>query len=558
MTTDAVPQPVRRAIVSLFGGSQPLGRHTITDDEGRFEFEALPAAKYEISAARPSFVPIAYGATRPGRPGTPLAVKAGQSITGVLVLLARGAVITGVVRDAEGDPITGIEVRVERSGINAAMGKARVSVVTDDQGVYRAYGLAAGSYVVSARPPSTGGVSSIPTDAEVDVALRELQRRRGVGSPNPSGVPSKPATARAAGPDATARVHDLVPVYHPSVFTQEETIPVTVATGEERSAIDVTVQMMSTSTVAGQIQTADGRLPPNVHLSLTKASAQGTPVTVTTTVQKDGTFRFSSVTPGRYLVVARAMSQEMVRASLGFPPTGIEAASVGPCSFAAQNVTVNGSDITDLSLTVKPCFRITGRVEFVESALKRPPNFTAVRLTWLPDVSTGTPMLVPSRVPPAVAPDGTFLLGEWGEVLPGSYHFRAELTGSEPGRGWWMQTATADGRDILDAPLEISPDNPATINVIFAFTDRHTSLSGVLQTASGQAATDYTILVFTVNREWWRPPFRRVATTRPATDGQYVFNDLPPGEYYLAAMNDFAPDDWRDPTFLAEAVSASL
>ena len=121
-----------------------------------------------------------------------------------------------------------------------------------------------------------------------------------------------------------------------------------------------------------------------------------------------------------------------------------------------------------------------------------------------------------------------------------------------------MQTATADGRDILDAPLEISPDNPATINVIFAFTDRHTSLSGVLQTASGQAATDYTILVFTVNREWWRPPFRRVATTRPATDGQYVFNDLPPGEYYLAAMNDFAPDDWRDPTFLAEAVSASL
>ena len=39
-----------------------LGHHTITDDEGRFEFASLPAGRYMLSAARPTYVTIAYGA----------------------------------------------------------------------------------------------------------------------------------------------------------------------------------------------------------------------------------------------------------------------------------------------------------------------------------------------------------------------------------------------------------------------------------------------------------------------------------------------------------------
>jgi hypothetical protein len=83
-------------------------------------------------------------------------------------------------------------------------------------------------------------------------------------------------------------------------------------------------------------------------------------------------------------------------------------------------------------------------------------------------------------------------------------------------------------------------------------------LTGQLEVAAGRPAIDLTVLAFSTNRDWWRAPFRRIRTARPDTKGEYRFPDLPPGEYYVVALTDLAPDDWRDPMFLEGAASQAL
>jgi hypothetical protein len=86
------PQPVRRAVVTLTGPDLRPSRGAVTDDEGRFTIANLPAGRFTLTVSRASYVTSVYGAKRPGRPGTPLNITAGASITDLTVRLWRGAV----------------------------------------------------------------------------------------------------------------------------------------------------------------------------------------------------------------------------------------------------------------------------------------------------------------------------------------------------------------------------------------------------------------------------------------------------------------------------------
>jgi hypothetical protein len=45
---------------------------------------------------------------------------------------------------------------------------------------------------------------------------------------------------------------------------------------------------------------------------------------------------------------------------------------------------------------------------------------------------------------------------------------------------------------------------------------------------------------------------------RPSTAGRYAFSDLPPGDYFLAAVRVPAGQDWREPDFLEKVVAISV
>jgi hypothetical protein len=135
-------------------------------------------------------------------------------------------------------------------------------------------------------------------------------------------------------------------------------------------------------------------------------------------------------------------------------------------------------------------------------------------------------------------------------LMPGRYR----VTASAP--GWTLSSVTAQGREALDVPIEVTAGEDVT-GAVATFTDRRTTLDGRLQAPDGSAAPDYTVVVFASDSRYWTPYSRRIQATRPSSDGRYSFTDLPAGEYRIAAVVDPEPGQWFDPEFLRALVNAS-
>src|SRR5690606_34942098 len=101
--------PVRRGRVTLSGAELRGGRTTFTDDQGQFSFQLLPAGRFFVTASKPGFIDVSFGAKRPGRPGTPIQLLEGQRVEKVTIAIPRGGVITGVVVDENGEPAPGTQ-----------------------------------------------------------------------------------------------------------------------------------------------------------------------------------------------------------------------------------------------------------------------------------------------------------------------------------------------------------------------------------------------------------------------------------------------------------------
>jgi hypothetical protein len=80
----------------------------------------------------------------------------------------------------------------------------------------------------------------------------------------------------------------------------------------------------------------------------------------------------------------------------------------------------------------------------------------------------------------------------------------------------------------------------------------------VLQSASGQPATPYSIVALPADRSLWRARSRRIASARPSTSGRFVFPNLPAGAYLITALTDLDPLDLVDMAFLEQLAASGL
>jgi hypothetical protein len=145
-------------------------------------------------------------------------------------------------------------------------------------------------------------------------------------------------------------------------------------------------------------------------------------------------------------------------------------------------------------------------------------------------------------------------------VTPGKYVISGVVPtqpGSGPAPPWRIGSAVFKGKDVLDFPFEVLP-NEDIAEAVVTFTDATQEIAGSLQDASGRPAPDYTIVVFAADKSFWTLNSRRVRTARPGTDGRFTVTGLPPGDYRMAAVVDVSPAEINDPAFLEQIGSASF
>jgi len=462
-------RPVGGAYVSVVptGPNRTPSRATeqiipsMTDSDGAYELTGLAPGNYRVLAVK--ITASLLGEVRP----TVASLRDGQALDGADITLERTSGITGTIVDAYGEPMEGVTVQLwqRRTGGGRALLLPVPGVAsrrTDDRGRYRLFGAIPGSFYVVA----------------TDAATR---------------------------------------VYHPGTATIAEALPVRIERGRDTAAVDVTFVETRGGRIQGFAVDAAGQ-PVKSPVVLVDSHRSGfpTPAQRTAAVAADGSFTFSNVPPGDYVVQATVGTDSR------------------PEQFGMQYVTVTEGEAPPLVVRTLPGTRLSGRIrlEGDTSAI----SFNRFGLNT--HVTDWDYAKIGSTSPPAVVlEDGAFEM----TGLHGSKH----LVGSAP-EGWWLKSVDIAAVDASEQPFPFGAGGQSHDNVVATFADTGAEIGGGVR-AGGQPAVEYSVLIFSTDRNRWWAPSGYVRLARPAPDGRFRVASLPPGDYYIAAVDRFDIDtEWLD------------
>lgn len=532
LVKDHQGQPVRRSTVAITGDMR-LTRSTVTDNEGRFAFAELPAGRFTVSAEKPGYPQMSYGAKRAYRAGAGVFLQDGAHAEGLTLTLPRGAVMTGTVYDELGAPMAGVpvmawEVRTSLGGERTlGLVGETVTVNTDDRGVYRLFGLPAGDFTVGTSWYYHGQPYEVrlPTAAEYKAAFQPA-------TPPVGGAAARPPAQPAPEPPR----YNYSPVFAPGVLDPLAADTFSLAPGEVREGIDLRMQFQPMSRIEGTVVNPGGSAA-SYRLSITRRSpVQALNTSSVSRTNANGRFVSGSLSPGPYTVMVETPG------SAG-----------SPSLWAMADVIVGNGEPSMVTLTLQPAVVVTGRLVFVEGGLP------------LPDLSKVVVSVIPVG---AIRPQTETKVDATGAVsisgiIPGPYVLRASVPGPAPASAaaaWTLASVTVGTANVTDRPFDVTP--AGVPDLVIGFTDQISELSGSLTTPAGAPETDYFIIALPADRVYWTPSSRRIVSTRPDASGRYSFRGLPAGDYRLAVTTDLVPLDLREVSTLeplaAQSVPVSL
>lgn len=555
----AAPTPTR-------GTGAPTANKVIADGQGRFVFTDLAKGSYAISATKRGYIDGMFGRRRVNGPGQMVVLAESERLADLRIPIWKNGAIGGTITDDIGEPMVNVPVRVLQRTFVA--GKRRLAaagaiVKTDDRGVYRIGALAPGEYIVVV--PSTqitapesivnlyqtsrmsdmdlySDFSTSGSEAALNALSSQAAVRIGDLAFTSSAFQGLSGTRSAvtSGPSTNGRMFVFPTQYYPASLTTTQALAIVVAPGEAHSGVDLQLKLVPTSRLSGIVRGPDG--PLSLTLSLLPVGEEGSAgiaiEAALSTSDALGRFTFLGVPAGQYEL--RAMKT---------PPSATRGGGPGPgpssqTLWAVQTVAVESSDVRDMTVMLRPGFRITGRAD-----VERTTN-SAVPQTLRPgtvESADGRPL--PSTTLTRASFDENFAFSTF-QLPAGQYLLRFPA----PPPGFALKGAMLDGRNVVNVPVALDRDRSGLVVI---FTDKPSELYGQVQNASGIADPTATVLIVpgdvmsTATGGDPTAPFRAVRVER---DGSYRVTGLQAGSYLITAVPDEATSDWQDPRILATLV----
>jgi hypothetical protein len=137
-------------------------------------------------------------------------------------------------------------------------------------------------------------------------------------------------------------------------------------------------------------------------------------------------------------------------------------------------------------------------------------------------------------------------------VPPGRYVLGAKASSRNA-----ITEATLGGRDVLGVPIEVGTEDMTGLRIRIGAPA--TRLEGEVLGTRGERTADATVVLFAADSALWtwaRLDRSRFLSMRALT-GRYLFEDIAPGAYLLAAVDDAVMDEWPAPTLLQRIASGA-
>jgi hypothetical protein len=571
------------AMVMMVGPGMQGGPQTISmmsDADGWFAFRDLPAGRLPIRASLPGYTGGGYKQARPSGSSQPLELTAGERVGDVALKLWKEASITGTVTDEAGEPVVGVFIRVLRRTVVGGRPVVQMSGAgrsTDDRGVYRAFGIAPGDYVICLPATQTtipvaaldaGPLNGVTTTTSADgTTMTVVTSGPGVPFFGGSGERLGDLILQAGG--AGGRSGQAVPpptsdtgtvlvyqtTFFPAATVSSRAQVITLKSGEVRTGVDLQVTPVPTVRVSGTVAGPDGPAQGLVLGLLVADPDQGLSMdtspdaVATTVVDPKGQFTFLGVPRGEYVLQAvRNPRQTFVIDNNGNFMNTAATRPADPTLWAAASVSVDRSDVTGLALVLQPGLQVTGRLAFEGSSPQ--PDATLLRrpnVVRLAPIQGGGGRGGGAFAQTTVNPNGSFVSTAY---LPGRYSVVAMTW---PALKWIVKGISVAGTDVSDTPVEVGTADLA--NLTITYTDQPARLTGIVRDASGAVDSSATVVVFPPDRRAWGwPNGVHTRSAQASSTGAFSLT-LPPGDYEVAAVPDEWQGGWQDPAFLQKLLA---
>lgn len=306
--TGATLNKVEIFVESLQNPREPVATAN-ADAKGNFSLAGLNPGKYRVKGVRNGYLDTYYGMRRGDSHGTTVTLDAGQDLTGLQLKLIPYAVIAGTIRDADGEPVAGVNVTVRR--LVFQNGRRRLDdgsdIPTDDLGQYRAANLLPGKYYVEAWPRQVFAAATTLVDQ----------------------------SAKSSPPREV-----LQPAFYPGVRDAAAASPIEVAPGARVTGIDIPLARSRVYHVSGRVAIPSGA---STNVILEPVDPWFSEPIAGSSVTKNGEFDISDVPPGSYIVNT--------------------AIHIGDGVWSSETpITVSGADVSGLRLTPEACAEVSGKI----------------------------------------------------------------------------------------------------------------------------------------------------------------------------------------------------